>query len=107
MTKDIKKRGRPAGMRAAQLELQRELLEHPDNFKVIQAVYEAALDPEHKNQIAAQKLILDRSMPISKFDKQNDFKRNVEINIRTLRPEREEDEPELIQGETIDNEEYH
>ncbi len=107
MTKEIKKRGRPAGMRAAQLELQRELLEHPDNFKVIQAVYEAALDPEHKNQIAAQKLILDRSMPISKFDKQNDFKRNVEINIRTLRPEREEDEPELIQGETIDNEEYH
>lgn len=70
-------------------------------------VFEAALDPEHKNQIAAQKLILDRSMPISKFEKQNDFRRKVEVTITTLRPDQEEDEPELIQGETIDNEEYH
>ncbi len=39
-----KRRGRPPGMRAAQLDLQRQLYEHPDNRKVIEAVYRIALD---------------------------------------------------------------
>ena len=101
MAKSIAKRGRPKGMRAAQLHLQRQLLEHPDNPKVLQAVYEAALDPEHKNQIAAQKLILDRSLPLSKFDKQSDIRTPVKITINSIG----NDKPKLVEGQTIDNEE--
>ena len=50
-----KKRGRPQGMRAIQLDLQEQLYNHPDNHKVIETIYRAALDDNHKNQAAAQK----------------------------------------------------
>ncbi|MDG1025969.1 MAG: hypothetical protein P8N94_09225 [Gammaproteobacteria bacterium] len=58
-------RGRPSGTRAAQLELQEKLYNHPDNHEVIETIYRAALDDEHKNQAAAQKLLMDRMSLIS------------------------------------------
>jgi hypothetical protein len=51
MVKTPVKLGRPAGMRARQLELKQTLLEHPDVPKVVEKVVSAALDYEHKNQI--------------------------------------------------------
>ena len=54
MNKMTEKRGRPPGIRAAQLELQEKLYNHPDNHKVIETIYRAALDDNHKNQAAAQ-----------------------------------------------------
>ena len=54
MSREIKKRGRPCGMRAIQLELQEELYNHPNNHKVIETIYRAALNDSHKNQAAAQ-----------------------------------------------------
>ena len=68
MNKMTKKRGRPPGIRAAQLELQEKLYNHPDNHKVIETIYRAALDDNHKNQAAAQKLLMDRMLPISVCD---------------------------------------
>jgi hypothetical protein len=51
-------------MRARQLELKQTLLEHPDAPKVIETVIRAALDDNHKNQAAAQKILMVRMLPI-------------------------------------------
>ena len=48
MSKTPVKRGRPAGMRARQLELKQTLLEHPDVPKVLEKVVSAALDDERR-----------------------------------------------------------
>jgi hypothetical protein len=91
MSKSLNKRGRPAGMRAFQLDLQQKLFEHPDNNKVIEAVYRAALDDDHKHQAAAQKLLMDRMLPISVCDKNADIREKITININSVEiPEREE-----------------
>ena len=91
MTKEIKKRGRPAGMRATQLDIQRKLYEHPDREKVIETIYRAALDDNHKNQAAAQKLLMDRMLPISVCDKNADIREKITINISSVEiPDREE-----------------
>ena len=68
MSKTPVKRGRPAGMRARQLELKQTRLEHPDVPKVIETVIRDALDDNHKNQAAAQKILMDRMLPISTFE---------------------------------------
>ena len=91
MGKEIKKRGRPSGMRAIQLELQEELYNHPDKHKVIETIYRAALDDNHKNQAAAQKLLMDRMLPISVCDKNADIREKIIINISSVEiPDREE-----------------
>jgi len=84
MSKTPLKRGRPAGMRARQLELKQTLLEHPDVPTVIETVVRTALDDTHKNQTAAQKILMDRILPISTFDKGTDFKERINITISTI-----------------------
>ena len=59
-------------MRARLLALKQTLLEHPDVPKVLEKVVSAALDDEHKNQAVAQKILMDRILPISTFEKQFD-----------------------------------
>ena len=98
MTKEIKKRGRPAGMRARQLELKQTLLEHPDIPKVIETVIRTALDDNHKNQTAAQKILMDRMLPISTFEKAADSREKINIVINTIRPEKEAIEGEVIKS---------
>ena len=56
MTNLTKKRGRHTWYAGAQSDLQRQLYEHPDNRKVFEAVSRIALDDEHRNQAAAQKI---------------------------------------------------
>ena len=97
MTTEIKKRGRPAGMRARQLELKQTLLEHPDFPKVIETVIRTALDDNHKNQTAAQKILMDRMLPISTFEKAMDSREKINIVINTIRPEKEAIEGEVIE----------
>ena len=78
-------------MRAIQLELQEELYSHPDNHKVIETIYRAALDDNHKNQAAAQKLLMDWMLPISVCDKNADIREKITINISSVEiPDREE-----------------
>jgi hypothetical protein len=84
MSKTPVKRGRPAGMRARQLELKQTLLEHPDVPTVIEMVVRTALDDTHKNQTTAQKILMDRILPISSFDKGTDFKERINITISTI-----------------------
>ena len=97
MTTEIKKRGRPAGMRARQLELKQTLLEHPDVPKVIETVIRTALDDNHKNQTAAQKILMDRMLPISTFEKAADSREKINIVINTIRPEKGAIEGEVIE----------
>lgn len=59
----------------------------PKSAKVLEAIFDAALDPEHKNQAAAWKLIVDRVAPISAFDpnnKGNGHLPSISINITGL-----------------------
>ena len=97
MSKTPVKRGRAAGMRARQLELKETLLEHPDVPKVIETVIRTALDDNHKNQTAAQKLLMDRMLPISTFEKTVDSREKINIVINTIRPEKEAIEGEVIE----------
>ena len=97
MSKTPVKRGRPAGMRARQLELKQTLLEHPDVPKVLEKVVSAALDDTHKNQTAAQKILMDRILPISTFEKQFDNREKITINVSVIGKESETLEGEVIE----------
>ena len=97
MSKTPVKRGRPAGMRARQLELKQTLLEHPDVPKVVEKVLSAALDDEHKNQAVAQKILMDRILPISTFEKQFDNRARITINVSVIGKEFETLEGEVIE----------
>ena len=97
MSKSPVKRGRPAGMRSRQLELKQTLLEHPDVPKVIETVIRTALDDNHKNQTAAQKILMDRMLPLSTFEKAVDSREKINIVINTIRPEKEAIEGEVIE----------
>ena len=97
MSKPPVKRGRPAGIRARQLELKQTLLEHPDVPKVLEKVVRTALDDNHKNQAVAQKLVMDRLLPISTFEKAVDSREKINIVINTIRPEKKAIEGEVIE----------
>ena len=54
--------------------------------------FSGALDDEHRNQAAAQKLLLDRMLPISVCDKNADIREKITININSVEiPECEEE----------------
>ena len=91
----VKRIGRPPGQRAAQLELQEYMYSHVSKKKVVEKLFEAALDDEHKNQGIAWKLLADRMLPVSGFEKLAG-KSAIQININTL------SKPQVIKGETFD-----
>ena len=64
-------------------ELRKNLLEHPDLDKVIHKVFEVALDDQHKHQTAAQKILMDRAIPVNSFDKTFDNQLGINIHITT------------------------
>ena len=80
-----------------QLELKQTLLEHPDVPTVIETVVRTALDDTHKNQTAAQKILMDRILPISTFDKQFDNREKITINVSVIGKE-----SETLKGEVIE-----
>ena len=84
-------------MRARQLELKQTLLEHPGDPKIIETVIRAALNDNHKNQATAQKILMDRMLPISTFGKSVDSREKINIVINTIRPEKEAIEGEVIE----------
>jgi hypothetical protein len=62
------------------------MLNSPKSAKVLEAIYDAALNDEHKNQAAAWKLIVDRIVPVSAFEtaKQGGGTPQISINISSL-----------------------
>ena len=77
------KRGRPPGDAAAINEMKARLLASPRSQKVLDSIMNAALNDEHKNQAAAWKLLMDRMLPVSYFekDKNNMGRSAVSITI--------------------------
>ena len=76
-------------MLARQLELKQTPLENPDVPEVIETVVRTALDETHKNQTAAQKILMDRILPISTFEKQFDNRERITINVSVIGKESE------------------
>lgn len=76
-------RGRPAGDRAIMEDFKARMLNSPKSAKVLEAVFNAALDDNHKGQQAAWKLIIDRLAPVSSFEqvKQGGGAPTVVINV--------------------------
>mgnify|MGYP003141811339 CR=1 FL=1 len=102
------KRGRPAGDAAAINEFKARLLASPRSQKVLDSIMSAALNDEHKNQAAAWKLLMDRMLPISYFekDKNNAGRSAVSITITGVGGETViTPEPNIIEGEVIDDDE--
>ena len=63
-------RGRPKGDAAIMNDYKARMLSSPRSAKVLDAIFNAALDPEHKNQAAAWKLVMDRVAPVALFEKE-------------------------------------
>lgn len=78
--------GRPKGDAAIINEYKLRMLNSPKSAKVLEAIYDAALNDEHKNQAAAWKLIVDRIIPVSAFEqaKSGGGTPQISINISGL-----------------------
>ena len=78
--------GRPRGDAAIIQDYKMRMLNSPKSAKVLEAIFDAALDNEHKNQAAAWKLIVDRVVPVSVFEaqKQGNTIPQISINISGL-----------------------
>jgi hypothetical protein len=89
-------RGRPAGDTAIINEYKARMLNSPKSAKVLESIFNAALNDDHKNQAAAWKIITDRIVPVSSFEqvKQGGNTPTISINISSF------GQPVL---ETVDN----
>lgn len=61
--------GRPKGDAAIINEYKTRMLTSPKSKKVLESIFDAALNDDHKNQAAAWKLVIDRVLPASYFEK--------------------------------------
>ena len=78
------KPGRPKGDAAKINEYKARMLSSPKSKHVLNTIFDAALDNDHKNQAAAWKLVMDRILPVAAFEKdivQNNGKSAIQINI--------------------------
>ena len=84
--KESRSVGRPKGEAAIINEYKLRMLNSPKSARVLEAIYDAALNDEHKNQAAAWKLIVDRIVPVSSFEatKQGGGTPQISINITGL-----------------------
>jgi len=94
--------GRPKGDAAVINEYKARMLASPKSRKVLETIFDAALNDDHKNQAAAWKLVMDRVAPVAAFEKdviQNGGKSAIQINITGV--------PNVevpVTGETFENE---
>jgi hypothetical protein len=95
--------GRPKGDAAIINEYKSRMLASPKSRKVLETIFDAALDNEHKNQASAWKLIMDRVLPVGAFEKEviKDVGRNsIQINISGVGVVDVSDN-EVIEGEVV------
>ena len=77
-------RGRPKGDAAIINEYKARMLASPKSAKVLEAIFNAALNDDHKNQASAWKLVMDRVAPVAAFEKditKGSAKSAIQINI--------------------------
>lgn len=76
--------GRPKGDASIINEYKARMLASPKSEGVLQAIFDAALNDDHKNQAAAWKLIMDRILPVGAFEKdviKDAGRSSIQINI--------------------------
>lgn len=74
-------RGRPKGDAAIINEYKTRMLTSPKSARVLESIFDAALNDDHKNQAAAWKLVIDRVLPSSYFEKDKAGGNKGGINI--------------------------
>jgi hypothetical protein len=81
--------GRPKGDASIINEYKARMLASPKSQAVLDKIFAVALDDEHKNQAACMKLLVDRILPISYFekDKKQGGIGGVNITISTATPD--------------------
>ena len=97
--------GRPKGDAAIINEYKARMLASPKSRKVLETIFDAALDNDHKNQAAAWKLVMDRILPVGAFEKEvvKDGGRNaIQINISGVGTA-EVSTPNIIEGEIVED----
>jgi hypothetical protein len=76
--------GRPKGDATIINEYKARMLASPKSAKVLEAIFNAALDDEHKHQASAWKLVMDRVAPTAAFEQEivkGGGKSAIQINI--------------------------
>jgi hypothetical protein len=97
--------GRPKGDAAIINEYKARMLASPKSRKVLETIFDAALDNEHKNQAAAWKLVMDRILPVGAFEKdvvQGAGRNAIQINITGV-GEVDVSPASTIEGEIVDD----
>ena len=97
--------GRPKGDAAIINEYKARMLNSPRSRAVMDAIFDAALDPEHKNQSAAWKLVMDRILPVAAFEKdivKDGGRIAIQINISGVGTV-DVEQPTTIEGEVVEN----
>lgn len=82
------------------------MLASPKSRRVLDTIFDAALDDDHKNQAAAWKLVMDRILPVAAFEKdviQSGGKSAIQINITGVGAAEVAPQPTIKQT-TIDGE---
>lgn len=91
--------GRPKGDAAIINEYKARMLASPKSELVLQTIFDAATNDDHKNQAAAWKLIMDRILPVGAFEKdviKDGGRSAIQINITGVGT------TEVTSGSTID-----
>jgi hypothetical protein len=98
------KGGRPAGIAKAIRKLEERLATANRTELVIDAIIDAAIDKDHTNQAAAWKLLTDRMLPMSYFekDKTTGQRATVNITISGLDTKDGVEANNVVEGETIE-----
>lgn len=94
--------GRPKGDAAIINDYKQRMLNSPKSRKVLDSIFDAALNDDHKNQAAAWKLVMDRILPVAAFEKdvvKNGGKPAISINITGIGGD-------VTVGSSDDNEDY-
>jgi len=88
--------GRPKGEASIINEYKRRMLNSPKSQKVLDSIFNAALNDDHKNQAAAWKLLMDRMLPVAAFEQEvqkNGGKSAITINISGIVTSQEQNTP--------------
>lgn len=95
--------GRPKGEAGIMKEYRERMLNSPKSPKVLESIFAAALDDQHKNQAAAWKLVMDRIAPVSSFEKDAGSmgRSSIQVNITGVGSTVEVKEEKDIEGEVV------
>tara|TARA_R110000803_G_C11879335_1_gene309515 strand:+ start:424 stop:816 length:393 start_codon:yes stop_codon:yes gene_type:complete len=95
--------GRPKGDAGIINDYKSRMLASPKSAKVLESIFDAALNDDHKHQAAAWKLVLDRVAPVSAFEKEflkDKGSGQIQINISTTGAP--QIDGEIVDGEFVD-----